>query len=54
MAPDGRETLLPADLQNVYLETVPHRVFFTPVYELRRSRVAAALSEQILSRIAAP
>jgi len=51
---DERETLLPEDLQNVYLETVPHRVFFTPVYELRRSRVAAALSEQILSRIAAP
>lgn len=51
---DGREALLPEDLQSVYLETVPHRVFFTPVYELRRSRVAAALSEQILSRIAAP
>jgi MoxR-like ATPase len=51
---DGRESLLPEDLQGVYLETVPHRVFFTPVYELRRSRVAAALSAQILNRIAAP
>lgn len=51
---EGRDALLPEDLQGVYLETVPHRVFFTPVYELRRSQVAAALSEQILSRIAAP
>ena len=51
---EGRDALLPEHLQGVYLETVPHRVFFTPVYELRRSQVAAALSEQILSRIAAP
>ena len=51
---DGRDMLIPEDLRNVFFETVAHRVFFTPVYELRRSRVAAELMEQILRRVSAP
>lgn len=51
---EGRDMLVPEDLRSVFFETVAHRVFFTPVYELRRSRVAAELMEQILRRVSAP
>lgn len=50
----GRPTVVPEDLHAVFHETVAHRVFFSPVYELRRSQVAAELMGQILNRIAAP
>lgn len=51
---DGRDMLVPEDLRDVFFETVAHRVFFAPVYELRRSQVAAELIEQILRRVSAP
>lgn len=50
----GRDYLVPEDLLSVFRETVSHRVFFNPVYELRRSRVADALMTQIVERVAAP
>ena len=50
----GREFVAPEDLQSVYLETVAHRVFFKPVYELRRSQVARELMRRIVEKIAAP
>jgi MoxR-like ATPase len=50
----GRGHVLPEDLQTVFHETVAHRVFFTPVYEMRRETIAKELMGQILQRIAAP
>lgn len=50
----GRDYLVPEDVLAVFRETVAHRVFFNPVYELRRSRVADALLTQIVERVAAP
>lgn len=50
----GRDMLLPEDIHAVFAETVAHRVFFTPVYELRRSRLAAELMNQILRQVPAP
>lgn len=50
----GRTHILPEDLQEVYFETIAHRVFFHPVYELRRSQVAGALMERIMEKVAAP
>jgi MoxR-like ATPase len=50
----GRDMLLPEDIHAVFAETVAHRVFFTPVYELRRSSLAAELMTQILRQVPAP
>ena len=51
---ENREFLTPEDLQAVYHETMAHRVFFSPIYEMRRSEVSRALMEQILQKISAP
>lgn len=50
----GRGFVTPEDIQFVYYETVAHRVFFNPVYELRRSQVSKDLMHGIMNRIAAP
>lgn len=49
-----RTHLIPEDIHAVFIATIAHRVFFHPVYELRRSRVSQALMDQIIRRIAAP
>ncbi|BAL95675.1 AAA family ATPase [Rubrivivax gelatinosus] len=51
---EGRTHLLPADLLTVLPSVLAHRVFFTPVYELRRAELAPALVQQIVDRVAAP
>jgi len=51
---DGRDYLTPEDLQGVFRETIAHRVFFTPVYEMRRGELIGPLVQQILGHIAAP
>ncbi len=51
---DNRDRLVPEDLQTVFLECIGHRVFFTPVYELRRSEIAAEFVTKILERVASP
>jgi MoxR-like ATPase len=51
---DGRGHVVPEDLQGVFPEAVSHRVFFSPVYELRRTEIAPALTREILERVAAP
>ena len=50
----GRAYLTPEDLQAVFRETTAHRVFFTPVYEMRRETIAGELIAQILRQVAAP
>ncbi len=50
----GRGHVLPEDVQTVFSETIAHRVFFTPVYEMRREAIAGELIGQILRRVAAP
>ena len=50
----GHSHVVPEDVQTVYFETITHRVFFNPMYELRRSQVAQELVSQILNRVAAP
>jgi MoxR-like ATPase len=50
----GRDMVVPEDVQAVYYETVAHRVFFNPVYEYRREQLAKALIEQVLKTVAAP
>lgn len=50
----GRHSLLPEDLRSVFMPCVAHRIFLTPVYELRRALLVPQLIHQILDRVAAP
>ncbi|MBX9608550.1 MAG: MoxR family ATPase [Gammaproteobacteria bacterium] len=51
---DAREVLLPEDLHAVLHETIAHRVFLSPVYELQRSALVGALMRQLVERVPAP
>jgi MoxR-like ATPase len=50
----GRDHLLQEDIQAVFAETIAHRIFLTPMYELRREAVIPALISAILRQVAAP
>ena len=50
----GRTYVTPDDVQLVVPATLGHRVFFTPVYELRRAQIADALVAQLLEKVPAP
>lgn len=51
---DDREYLVPEDILNIFRETIAHRVFFNPVYELRRAALVDELLDGIRQRIAVP
>ncbi|HTH61152.1 MAG TPA: MoxR family ATPase [Paraburkholderia sp.] len=50
----GRAHLLPEDIHAVLLPALGHRVFFSPIYELRRAELADALIAQIVAKVAVP
>lgn len=50
----GRDSLIPEDIHAVLNETIAHRVFFTPVYELHRNEIITELMDQMVNKIAAP
>ena len=50
----GRSHLIPEDIHAVLPAALGHRVFFTPIYELRRAELADALAQAIMLRVAAP
>ncbi|MBP1148494.1 MULTISPECIES: AAA family ATPase [Methylocaldum] len=51
---NDRTSLIPEDIRQVFVDTTAHRVFFNPVYELRRSDLVGELMSGILQRVAAP
>jgi MoxR-like ATPase len=51
---DGRTNLVPDDVRSIAPVVLGHRIFFTPVYELRRAQIADALIEGILSKVPTP
>ena len=51
---DGRYAVLPQDIHTVFQPAVAHRIFLTPVYELRRETLIKPLIQQILERVSAP
>ncbi|WP_244831537.1 MULTISPECIES: MoxR family ATPase [unclassified Caballeronia] len=51
---DGRLHAIPEDVHTVLLPALGHRVFFTPVYEMRRQELAEALTATIMRKIAVP
>jgi MoxR-like ATPase len=50
----GRDALVPEDIHAVLFETIAHRVFFQPVYELHRAEMIAALMQHIMHKVVAP
>ncbi len=51
---EGRTHLLPEDVLGVFRETIAHRIFLAPVYELRRETILRELMDGILRNVAAP
>jgi MoxR-like ATPase len=51
---NDRTSLVPEDLHAVLYETLAHRIFFHPVYELRRTELVGALLQQVVNQVASP
>jgi len=51
---EGRTHVVPDDVQAVLPSVLGHRVFFTPIYELRRAELAPALVDKIMDQVATP
>jgi MoxR-like ATPase len=50
----GRDYLTPDDIRAMAQPALGHRIFFTPVYELRRAQIADQLVSQILEKVPTP
>ncbi|MGH8475095.1 MAG: AAA family ATPase [Methylococcales bacterium] len=51
---NGREAVIPEDIQAVFHETIAHRIFFHPSYEIRREQLIGPLVKSILRSVASP
>lgn len=51
---NGRSMLVPEDLRSVFFETMAHRIFLDPIYELRRDAITRDLTRQLFERVPAP
>lgn len=50
----GRTHVVPDDVSSVFPAVMGHRLFFSPLYEMRHAQVAAALTAQLLQRVPTP
>ena len=50
----GRTEVVPEDIHAVFGPAVAHRMFLTPIYEMRRSEIAGRLVGAILETVASP
>jgi MoxR-like ATPase len=51
---DGRDHVIPEDVQAVFVETIAHRLCYQPVHELHRHEISPLLMAAILAAVAAP
>jgi len=51
---DERDYLTPEDVHAVMPAVLGHRVFFSPIYELRRSEIAPAFTRQLMEQVVSP
>ncbi|MDZ5650004.1 MoxR family ATPase [Nitrospirillum sp. BR 11828] len=51
---EGRDMLVPEDVRDVFVETMAHRLFLDPVYELRRESIVRDLCAAVLATVSAP
>lgn len=49
-----RDHLIPDDIRMVLPSVLGHRIFFTPIYEVRRAELAGELVRQISEQVASP
>ena len=50
----GRSEVVPEDIHTVFEPTIAHRIFFSPIYEMRRSEIAGPFTSAILEAVASP
>jgi MoxR-like ATPase len=50
----GRDSVIPEDVQAVFAPAMAHRIFLKPVYEYRRGELVPELVDRILHSVAAP
>lgn len=50
----NREHLLPEDIRAVFRETIAHRIFLKPVFEMQRDLLIPIFIEQVLQQVATP
>jgi MoxR-like ATPase len=51
---NGRTMVVPEDLRAVFPETMAHRIFLSPIYELRRDTIVRELIRQLFEKVPAP
>ena len=51
---NGRAMVVPEDLREVFFETMAHRIFLDPIYELRREPIVRALTTKLFEQVPAP
>jgi MoxR-like ATPase len=51
---EGREHVLPEDLQRIFYSCTAHRLFFNPMYAYRKEQLLPELVTGILNQVAAP
>lgn len=51
---DGRTMAVPEDVRAVFFETMAHRIFFEPVYEMRRETIARELIDALFETVPVP
>lgn len=51
---NGRNAVVPEDIRDVFQETMAHRIFLDPVYELRRETITRQLIEALFKTVPAP
>lgn len=51
---DGRDSMVPEDVRDVFVETMGHRVFLDAVYEPRRDVLMAELCRRVFDTVAVP
>ncbi len=51
---DERTYVTPEDVQAVLPSALGHRVFFSPIYELRRNEIATAFTQALMDRVVSP
>ena len=49
-----RDHVVPQDVHSVFPSVIGHRIFFNPIYELRRAEIAPALVSAIMNVVASP
>jgi MoxR-like ATPase len=50
----GRDSVVPEDIHAVLFETIAHRIFFYPVYEMHRSEMVTVLMKEIINKVVSP